>query len=126
MAQAAFDLASGSEQHGADVQPELEAPWQRAHAELVRLAKHRAGLDDEEGRWLLVALREGTHVRFACGSFNEYSERMFGYGPKVTQEKLRVAEALEELPVIAGELRAGGLNFSVVKELTRVATRDTE
>ncbi|HEY3500802.1 MAG TPA: HNH endonuclease signature motif containing protein, partial [Polyangiaceae bacterium] len=86
----------------------------------------RAGLDDEEGRWLLAALREGTHVRFGFGSFDEYSERMFGYGPKVTQEKLRVAEALEELPMLAGELRGGFLNFSVVRELTRVATPQTE
>ncbi|HEY3498169.1 MAG TPA: hypothetical protein VGK73_25900, partial [Polyangiaceae bacterium] len=128
MAQAAFDWASGSERHGADVQLELELEpaWQRAHAQLVRLAKHRAGLDDEEGRWLLAALGEGTHIRFGFGSFNEYSERMFGYGPKVTQEKLRVAEALEELPMLAGELRGGALNFSVIRELTRVATRDTE
>jgi len=28
------------------------APWHRAHEELVRLAATRAGLDDEEGRWL--------------------------------------------------------------------------
>ncbi|HEY3496212.1 MAG TPA: hypothetical protein VGK73_16045, partial [Polyangiaceae bacterium] len=63
MAQAAFDLASGAERHGVDVRPELDAPWQRAHTQLVRLAKHRAGLDGEEGRWLLAALREGTHVR---------------------------------------------------------------
>ncbi|HEX5100453.1 MAG TPA: HNH endonuclease [Polyangiaceae bacterium] len=126
MAQAAFDWDSGLEQDDADVRRTPESPWQRAHTELVRLAKHRAGLDVEEGRWLLAALREGTHVRLGFGSFNEYSERMFGYGPKVTQEKLRVAEALEELPMLAGELRAGTLNFSVVKELTRVATRDTE
>ncbi|HEY3498858.1 MAG TPA: HNH endonuclease signature motif containing protein [Polyangiaceae bacterium] len=51
---------------------------------------------------------------------------MFGYRGKVTQEKLRVAEALEELPRLADELRAGALNFSVVRELTRVATTDTE
>ncbi|HEY3496938.1 MAG TPA: HNH endonuclease signature motif containing protein [Polyangiaceae bacterium] len=126
MAQAAFDWASGAELHGVDVRPELEAPWQRAHTELVKLAKHRAGLDDEEARWLLAALREGTHIRLGFGSFNEYSEGMFGYGPKVTQEKLRVAEALEQLPVLAGELRAGALNFSVVRELTRVATPETE
>ncbi|HEY3495086.1 MAG TPA: hypothetical protein VGK73_10390, partial [Polyangiaceae bacterium] len=86
MAQGAFDSASRSDQNVAQVRPELEPPWRRAHSELVRLAKRRAGLDDEEGRWLLAALREGTHVRFGFGSFDEYSERMFGYGPKVTQE----------------------------------------
>ena len=37
--------------------------WQRAHDELERLAKSRARLDRDEGHWLLVAAREGTHAR---------------------------------------------------------------
>jgi hypothetical protein len=60
--------------------------WERAHDELVRLAKKRAGLDVEEGRWLLRAFRAGAHVRLGYGSFNEYVERLFGYGPRLTQE----------------------------------------
>ena len=31
--------------------------WQEAHAALVRLARSRAGLDFDEGVWLLAALR---------------------------------------------------------------------
>src|SRR5262252_9859995 len=72
--------------------------WRRAHEELVRLALKRAGLDFEEGRWLLRALRSGTHVELGYASFLEYTERLFGYGPRLTQEKIRVAEALEGLP----------------------------
>jgi hypothetical protein len=100
--------------------------WRGAHEALLRLAQKRAGLDFEEGRWLLAALRAGTHVRLGHGSFQEYAERLFGYGPRVTQEKLRVAEALEELPEMARELETGHLNFSAVRELTRVATASTE
>ena len=100
--------------------------WQRAHEELVRLAKGRAGLDFEEGRWLLRAFRSAVHVRLGYGSFNEYTERLFGYGPRLTQEKLRVAEALEELPETARELQSGHASFSAVRELTRVATPSTE
>jgi hypothetical protein len=37
--------------------------WKRAHDELVRLAKTRARLDRDEGHWLVVAAREGTHAR---------------------------------------------------------------
>src|SRR5688572_13509812 len=37
--------------------------WQEAHEKLVALAAQRAGLDADEGRWLLEALRSGTHVR---------------------------------------------------------------
>jgi hypothetical protein len=100
--------------------------WRRAHKELLQLATTRAGLDFEEGRWLLRAFRAGAHARLGYGSFQEYTERLFGYGPRVTQEKLRVAEALELLPNIARELETGSVNFSAVRELTRVATADTE
>src|SRR6185369_3795380 len=96
------------------------------HEELVRLAAERAGLDFEEGRWLLRAHREGTHLRMGFGSFLEYTERLFGYSPRLSQEKLRVAEALEELPETARALRTAAINFSVARELTRVATPATE
>jgi hypothetical protein len=60
------------------------------------------------------------------GSFGEYIERLFGYQPRSTQEKLRVAEALEGLPALERALRDGELNWSAVRELTRVAVRETE
>ena len=100
--------------------------WRRAHEELVRLSVKRAGLDFEEGRWLLRAFRSGAHRELGYGSFHKYTERLFGYGPRLTQEKLRVAEALEALPETAAELKAGTLSFSAVRELTRVAVPATE
>jgi hypothetical protein len=92
----------------------------------VRLAKKRAGLDVEEGRWLLRALHSGTHVELGYGSFYEYTERLFGYGPRLTQEKIRVAEALAGLPETAEALETGSISFSAVRELTRVAVPSTE
>lgn len=103
-----------------------EAKWQRAHHELSRLAKVRAGLDLEEGRWLLTALRSRTHVRLGFGSFVEYIERLFGYVPRLTQEKLRVAEALQQLPEATSALRSGRTSWSALRELTRVAVPATE
>src|SRR5215510_9050920 len=103
-----------------------DVSWRRAHEELVRLAKKRSGLDFEEGRWLLRAFRAGTHVEMGLGSFNEYVERLFGYGPRLTQEKVRVAEALEGLPETARELEEGSISFSAARELTRVAIPSTE
>jgi len=102
------------------------ALWHRAHEELVRLAATRAGLDYEEGRWLLRAERSGVHVRLGYGSFREYVERLFGYSPRLVQEKLRVADALEGLPLLSAELEGGRMSFSAVRELSRVATRATE
>jgi hypothetical protein len=66
------------------------------------------------------------HVHPGYGSFHEYIERLFGYGARSTQEKLRVAEALEQLPRIADALASGALNWSAARELTRVAVAATE
>jgi HNH endonuclease len=104
----------------------IESEWQQAHRELSRLARQRAAADAEEGRWLLAAARSAAHLHLGFGSFVEYIERLFGYGARSTQEKLRVAEALEALPVIASALDGGTLSWSAVRELTRVAVADTE
>lgn len=100
--------------------------WQTAHAALVELARERAGMDFEEGSWLLAARKANVHRELGYGSFTEYIERLFGYAPRVTHEKLRVAQALEQLPKLSRELREGRLSFSHVRELTRVATPKTE
>jgi hypothetical protein len=103
-----------------------KSEWVRAHEVLSRLARERAAADAEEGRWLLAALRSAAHVHLGYGSFGEYVERLFGYKPRSTQEKLRVAEALEQLPAVARALEMGGLNWSAARELTRVAVAETE
>ncbi len=100
--------------------------WRRAHDELSRLARRRARLDWEEGGLLLDALRSGAHVHLGFGGFAEYVERVLGYKARWTQERLRVAEALEGLPELAQALRDGGVSWSAARELTRVATSDNE
>jgi hypothetical protein len=103
-----------------------ERDWQQAHRALSRLARERAAADAEEGRWLLAALRSATHVHLGFSSFVEYIERLFGYSPRSTQERLRVAEALEQLPATRHALEHGDLSWSAARELTRVAVADTE
>ena len=103
-----------------------ERDWVRAHTALTRLARERAAADAEEGRWLLVAWRSGTHAFLGFGSFSEYIERLLGYSPRATREKLRVAEALETLPLSARALEQRELTWCAVRELTRVAVNDTE
>jgi hypothetical protein len=100
--------------------------WKLAHDALSRLARARASLDAEEGRWLLRALRSAAHVHLGFGSFLEYTERLFGYRPRTTQEKLRVAESLETLPCLARALETGALSWCAARELTRVAVPETE
>jgi len=106
--------------------PPSEADWLHAHQTLSQLAQRRAQAEHEEGRALLAALRSAVHVHMGYGSFAEYVERLFGYSPRTTREKLRVAEALEELPALARALEAAELNWCAVREMTRVAVPETE
>jgi hypothetical protein len=105
---------------------ESEPDWRLAHGELLRLSRERARLDSVEGHWLVRAFRSDTHRHLGYASFAEYVERLFGYSPRWTAEKLRVAEALEALPALARALAEGELSWSSVRELTRVATAETE
>src|SRR3954463_16193900 len=98
-----------------------QSEWVVAHEALSRLAKERAAADAEQGRWLLAALRSAAHVHLGFGTFCEYAERLFGHKPRSTQERLRVAEALEQLPEMARALERGALHWCAVRELTRVA-----
>jgi hypothetical protein len=114
-------------QHGASALSTNDAAdWVQAHAALSRLARERAALDVEEGRWLLCAWRSATHLHLGYGSFAQYIERLFGYKPRTTQEKLRVAAALETLPGLTRALEVGALSWCAARELTRVALPETE
>src|SRR5713101_9445439 len=115
----------GSSSDGPSTQtPKLD--WRRAHEDLSRLAKCRARFDWEEGRSLLDALRSGAHLHLGFGSFGEYIERLLGYSRRSIDERLRVAEALERLPSLGQALRDGRMSWSIVRELTRVATPENE
>jgi len=105
-------------------QPRLD--WRRAHEELSRLAKCRARLDWDEGRSLLDCLRSAAHLHLGFGSFGEYVERLLGYSRRSIDERLRVAAALEHLPSLGQALRDGRMSWSVVRELTRIATPENE
>ena len=56
----------------------------------------------------------------------DYLERVLGYTPHVAKERLRVARALGELPALTDAFARGELAFSALRELTRVATPETE
>ena len=118
-------ISAASSSQG-EAQAAEECDWKRAHTELVRLAADQARLDWEVGSWLLYAARSGTPLRLGYGSIVEYAHRLFGYEPRFTRERLRVAEALEELPELSRALRDGRSSWSVARELTRVATPETE
>lgn len=107
--------------------PDGELPrWELVHNQLVALARAQAQGDYEQGRWLLAGLRERVHEQLGFGSFLEYAGRLFGYGPRDIAERLRVAKALEQLPGLSEALATSQLTWSAVRELSRVATAETE
>jgi Domain of unknown function (DUF222) len=79
---------------------------------------------------LLVLIREfdragGWHQQGALSCAHWLSWRI-GLGPGPAREKVRVAHALAELPLIDEALRRGELSYSKVRAMTRVATSSNE
>lgn len=105
---------------------ETRGDWRAVDCRLRELARASAAQDWEIGRALLLARSTGAHERLGHASLLEYVERLFGYSPRMTAERLRVAAALEELPEIGRALREGERSWSAVREITRVAVPDTE
>jgi hypothetical protein len=102
------------------------APWVVAHEGVLEVAKERARLEVREGSSLLLAFREKVHRHLGYGGFAEYTDRHLGYCHRTTADKLRTAEALEQLPGLARAQQEGLLHASAVRELARVATAETE
>lgn len=111
--------ASAARERGKDA-------WRDVDQRLRSIAKQRAALDHEE----LTLIRRAVAVQLwrplGMASMREYLERVMGYGPRVASDRLRVAEALEGLPVMDKALRSGELSYSAVRELTRIATTKTD
>jgi hypothetical protein len=100
--------------------------WRVLHQRLCGISKRRAALDAEEARCLREAIAVQLWRRLGYVHLNEYLEHELGYAPQAGLERVRVAQALARLPRIEASLGDGVLSFSAVRELTRVATADSE
>jgi hypothetical protein len=100
--------------------------WQTVDHALRGIARRRAALDVEEARWLREAERLEIWKPLGMVGALDYCDRVLGYTPHAAKERLRVARALGELPLIEQAFAAGRLTFSSVRELTRVATAMSE
>jgi hypothetical protein len=99
---------------------------ERVHRTLKRVAKARALLDSNEA----AALREAQRIRlweqFGYTSLVDYMERELGYTARAAVDRLRVANAIEELPQVEAALEQGTLSFSGARALTPVVTPTNE
>ncbi|MEJ7735506.1 MAG: hypothetical protein WKG00_40755, partial [Polyangiaceae bacterium] len=108
------------------LEPEAASDWTRVHERLVSLGEARAAHERDVCRWLLAAQRLGVHARAGYASLAELTERVLGLNGRQTEERLRVGRALAGLRLLDGALAAGALPWSAIRELTRVAARETE
>jgi len=103
-----------------------DMPLERIEAELTELAGQLAA---GECRWLLLVneydRREG-YKQWGCRSCVQWLSWQCGLDARAAREKLRVARALEVLPVITREFATGKLSYSKVRALTRIATPENE
>ena len=100
--------------------------WMHIDRKLRLIACKRSALDAAEAKLLRDADRVAIWREFACVSILDYMERVLGYGPKAAQDRIRVAEALEELPWLTEALAHDELKFTAIRELTRIATPGTD
>ncbi|HVY66522.1 MAG TPA: HNH endonuclease [Gammaproteobacteria bacterium] len=89
------------------------------------LARRRARLDHEEMEAVRAAVRVQVWRQVGCASMREYLERVFGYGPRAANDRLKVASALDAMPALDAALAAGELPYSAVREIARIATSRT-
>ena len=91
-----------------------------------RSRKRQRALDAEEASLLCAVVRREIWRELGKASLLEYLEDVLGYGPKAAKERVRVAMALAELPMLHEVLATGEQSYSAIKELSRIATAKTQ
>src|ERR1700759_755613 len=103
-----------------------DSEWRAVDRRLREYAKHRSALDAAEAFDLVRAEQMKIYVCFGFATLYEYMVRLLGYAPHAARERMRVARSLAALPITTAALARGELTYSAVRELTRVATGETE
>ena len=106
--------------------PASTASWTLVHRRLLAIGTQRAQLEHELTQWLVAADRLGVAARCGMASLFEYADRHLGLSHRQTEERLRVGKALAALPNLDQAFAQGTLTFSHVRELSRIATGETE
>jgi len=94
--------------------------------EICTLAGH---LNAANNRFLLLIAEYDRRNGWSDGATQSCAHWLnwkCGIGMGAAREKVRVAHALEKLPKIAAAMASGGLSYSKVREITRVASAETE
>ena len=111
-----FDCVSEEEQARAhQLERAIGVGAVRAHAAMAEIAAAAAEFD-ELGAWSSPGFR----------SFDHWLAVEMGFDPHLGRELLRVGKALRALPLLAAAFASGRLSFDKVREVTTVATPETD
>jgi hypothetical protein len=103
-----------------------DVPLERLEAELCQGA---ANLTAAEHTWLLQLAEFDRRLGWEawdCHSCAHWLTWQVGLDRRTARDKVRVAKALVEFPLISEAMRAGHLSYSKVRAITRVAVPETE
>lgn len=103
-----------------------ELPLERLEAELCQGA---ANLTAAEHTWLLHLAEFDGRVgweQWGCNSCAHWLVWQVGLDARTAREKVRVAKALAQFPLISAAMRLGHLSYSKVRAITRVVVTETE
>ena len=114
--------ASAESKHIDGVIANLAMGPEAVDRELRRLANAERRLEHDKAHLLTQAVRLRIWSHFGRGSLSEYLEEVFGYTPKVAREHVRVAFAIEDLPILGEMLESGEQSYTALRELSRVTT----
>ncbi len=103
------------------------APISAASLHEQLLAAHGARAVAEHAFTVLLgAVAEGRHfVEYGYASIHDYAEAFFGFSPRQTADRLRLAQALPTMPALDAAVREGRLEWTKGRELLRVITPET-
>ena len=102
------------------------ASWRDVHAALLSTARTEASAICEQILLLPEAEKRRIWEPLGHSHLLDYLERELGLTPRAALERIRIANELVELPLSAEQFADGRRHYSVVRELTRVATPATE
>ena len=80
--------------------------WREVDRQLRTIAQRRAALDAEEARWLRKAEALQLWRELGMVSALDYLERVLGYAPRTSQQRMSVARALPRINCLVARFEA--------------------
>lgn len=100
--------------------------WRPVHEQIVTIGRGIAAHERDLCWWLVRADQVGVHQACGFASLFEYADRYVGLNRRQTEERLRVGRHLARLPAMDRAFGEGEITWSKIRELSRIATADTE